>query len=424
MSLKQVSKDFEELYPGRNQRKLLEEYYKQKKKEIFITIIAFVLLFLLVFYSDFRSLSLEKNNHLIRSTSEQKDQEISLNVKRGNKDWEELNFLLSAKKYSEKELEIFYEELIEGLQEYYLGENESPDKIFYSLNFPTEIDGYPFVLSWKSYNPDMIDNLGKVIIDGNEEDIPVEIGLTVTYENWEREYRFFVTVVKNEISNGLYLLKRKILEEEKDRREEVDFFLPEYFLGEELKWRYQGKNRAGFIILSFLPTVVFLWFQKDRELNKNVINKRKRLKKEYPNFVNRLVLYLGVGISSKESIFYIYKEMKKQEHNNALYEELNYICVQMKNGLPEKRAYEILGKRCAVSEYRKLMALLTQYLEKGSSKLLVELKEEAANSREEEFKEIRKIGEEIGTKLLFPMMMLLGLVMILIMIPAMYSFRI
>lgn len=425
MSMKQVQRDFEELYPGKNQSGLLEDYYKQKKKEGCIVFFALIFLFFLVLYSDYRSLRLNHENSLERSTNNQKKQEILLEVKRGEKSWEKIKLLLFAKEYTEEELENYYEELIAILPEHCLGENLSVDEISFPLSFPVEIEGYPFSLMWTSYNRDKISSMGEIFPD-RKENTPVEIGVIISYQEWEREYRFVATVLKEDISRELLLLTEQIEEEEEKTRKKENLFLPKYFLGEELRWKYQGKNRAGYLFVFILPALYLLWIQKDRELRKKVEKKRERLRREYPDFVNRLVLYIGVGISIKESIFQIHRQMerKRKEEEGALYEELHYIVIQMKNGLSEKQAYEILGRRCQVSEYRKLTALLTRYLEKGSREILEQLTAEAEKSREEQFKQIRKAGEEMGTRLLFPMMLLLGLIMVLIMIPAMYSFQI
>ena len=50
------------------------------------------------------------------------------------------------------------------------------------------------------------------------------------------------------------------------------------------------------------------------------------------------------------------------------------------------------------------------------------LKEEALKATTERLDQARKKGEQEGTKLLIPMMMMLAVVMILIMIPAYRSF--
>ena len=106
-----------------------------------------------------------------------------------------------------------------------------------------------------------------------------------------------------------------------------------------------------------------------------------------------------------------------------MYEELAYVCRQMKNGLPEKEGYELLAIRCNLSNYRKLTNLLLQHIQKGSNTILENLRKEAAKAMEEKKGRIQKKGEEMGTKLLFPMMIMLLIVMVFIMVPALFSFQ-
>ena len=51
-------------------------------------------------------------------------------------------------------------------------------------------------------------------------------------------------------------------------------------------------------------------------------------------------------------------------------------------------------------------------------------RQEAGNAFEERKNMARRLGEEAGTKLLLPMMMMLGIVMMLIIIPAYFSFSV
>jgi hypothetical protein len=67
--------------------------------------------------------------------------------------------------------------------------------------------------------------------------------------------------------------------------------------------------------------------------------------------------------------------------------------------------------------------LFVQQLQKGSLGLQDALHQEAERANEERKNQIKKQGEEAGTKLLFPMMLMLGMVMLLIMVPAGLSFR-
>jgi hypothetical protein len=60
----------------------------------------------------------------------------------------------------------------------------------------------------------------------------------------------------------------------------------------------------------------------------------------------------------------------------------------------------------------------------GSKGLCRLLEQESQNALEERRALARKLGEEAGTKMLLPLMMMLGIVIAIIMVPAMLSFQV
>ena len=95
---------------------------------------------------------------------------------------------------------------------------------------------------------------------------------------------------------------------------------------------------------------------------------------------------------------------------------------EMEGGLPEAQAYERLGNRCGLSEYKVLSVLLIQNLKKGNQGVLTLLERESAAAIEERKRKAKISGEQASAKLLGPMFMQLALVMALVMIPAFLSF--
>ncbi|MDE7046257.1 MAG: hypothetical protein K2O97_14890, partial [Acetatifactor sp.] len=89
-----------------------------------------------------------------------------------------------------------------------------------------------------------------------------------------------------------------------------------------------------------------------------------------------------------------------------------------RSGVSEASAYEHFGKRTCLQEYVRLSTLLTQNLKKGNSALLERLRAEADRAGEERLQNCKRLGEEAGTKLLVPMVLMLLVVMVMIMIPA------
>lgn len=76
-----------------------------------------------------------------------------------------------------------------------------------------------------------------------------------------------------------------------------------------------------------------------------------------------------------------------------------------------------------MQKYRKFSSYLVQNLKKGNRKLCNLLEQEAMDAFVERKNMAQQIGEEVGTKLLFPMLLMLGIVIVIIMVPAMISFQ-
>ena len=109
------------------------------------------------------------------------------------------------------------------------------------------------------------------------------------------------------------------------------------------------------------------------------------------------------------------------------------------DGESERLAYQKFGERVDLGEYQRLIRILIhrkqnirlplirillQNLQTGSRGLCKLLEQESENALEERKALACKLGEEAGTKMLLPLMMMLGIVIAIIMIPAMLSFQV
>ena len=82
------------------------------------------------------------------------------------------------------------------------------------------------------------------------------------------------------------------------------------------------------------------------------------------------------------------------------------------------KAYEGFAERCGLPCCKRFSMLLIQHLEKGTKGLEKELEQEAAQAMEERKNMAKRQGEEAGTKLVFPMLLMLGVVVAVMLIPA------
>ena len=127
------------------------------------------------------------------------------------------------------------------------------------------------------------------------------------------------------------------------------------------------------------------------------------------------------NIFAREAASYL-KDLEKGGKKRYLSEEIVRSYRELMAGESESEVYERFGKRCGVRQYMRLSTLLVQNLKKGNAELLSLLLEESKKAFEERMDRVRKTGEEAGTKLLAPMMIMLVIVMLMIIIPAYMAF--
>ena len=214
----------------------------------------------------------------------------------------------------------------------------------------------------------------------------------------------------------------------KNRKEKLRLVLAVFLIGDIfafLLWISKGGEAEHVDKTVFLLGMLaggLSWFLFDYDVQRKKQERQKAMETEYPSIVTKLSLYLGAGMNLKTAFFKTAKEGMQKEPVNPVYEEMQLTCGEMADGISEVESYIRFGKRTGVQRYIRLGTLLTQNLKKGNAVLLVQLKNEAFLSMQEHTAQIRKSGEEMGTKLLLPMLMMMGMTMMLIIVPAFLSF--
>ena len=150
---------------------------------------------------------------------------------------------------------------------------------------------------------------------------------------------------------------------------------------------------------------------------------------DYPDIINKFTLLINAGMTvkqawSKIASDYEAKYLVNQTKKRFAYEEMLVTAHELKLGVTESEAYEQFGRRAGLLPYLKFSTLITQNLKKGNKGLSELLNLEAAEAFEERKEIAKRLGEEAGTKLLMPMMIMLIVVFAIILIPAFQSFSI
>ena len=136
---------------------------------------------------------------------------------------------------------------------------------------------------------------------------------------------------------------------------------------------------------------------------------------------------LGAGMQVKNIIALLLADYEKEEKKGGddrepLMAELLTANQSLHMGMPEQQVYYQLGRRLKLPCYIKLMTLLEQNVKRGTKGLSIFFEQEEAQALEDRKNLAKQYGEEAGTKLLGPMIVLLLVVMLIIMIPAFMSF--
>lgn len=335
---------------------------------------------------------------------------------------EEISLLVGEIRYQEEMLEEKLKEAYAYVDQVMLGENESLDAVMYNLNLVTEIPESGICVSWKCEDYSYVNSQGQVENEGLTEPVITVVTGIFSYEEqvWEREYPLrLVPKVYSKQEEKMNHVKAVMNQIVTEAGFEKSVSIPKEIDGVVIQ---ETKDTYSVPALAFIFSVIvsMLMVMKEKEeMIKKKRERKSRLLREYPLFVNEMTLLIGAGMNVKSSIKKLAGIMGEQ---GELKKELFVTLHEMEAGISETKAYYNLGRRLGLAPYTKLMALLVQNLTKGNRDLLFVLQEEEIKAFEERKDMARRLGEEAGTKLLMPMILLMGVVMIMLMAPAFLSF--
>lgn len=370
---------------------------------------------------------LVNNGYVLRDGQGGDEKKVLLTAKRENGEKVDTEMIVRERRFSDRDLEKLYENMLQEVEKTALGENRAWDNIDKELCFMQQIKGYPFTLSWESSDYRYVTNSGRIAQwqEVKEMEAPyglVSITLRAEYYDFVREHIFFAKICPVENETFAEKAKNALKQSEMENPYHDKVMLPKAIAGENVIWTERTENAGKNIFLLTLAGMAAAWILYDRDLQKKTTHRKKQLAEAYPAVISKLSLYLGAGMNLKGAWEKVAGEGIKNLPVNPLYEEMLFTCHEMAGGVSEAEAYERFGKRMRQQRYIRLTTLMVQNLRKGNAALLFQLRQEAFFAMEERSAEIKRTGEEMGTKLLFPMLLMMGIIMVMIMVPAFLSF--
>ncbi len=343
----------------------------------------------------------------------------------GEEKKDSMEIVVEEQEYTDAEIQNVFQEVIAKLDEVILGENESFDRVEKNLNLVTKIEGYPVEISWEldSY---FVMNMYGEIKESNvaEEGTLVELKGTIRYREKQAIYVQYARVyplTREGIDKLWYEISQKVSEVESETRQKESFELPDEIDGKKITWDKKKKNNWMYVLVIGLVVAGYLIYNEKESVKVERKKRNDELLREYPGVISKFTMLLSTGATVKnawEKIVQNYENQKEKMGTRVAYEEMAATLREMQGGISEGEAYERYGKRCEVTEYLKLGALLAQNTKKGSKGLSDMLRVESIQSFENRKSTAKKLGEEAGTKLLMPLFGMLAVVFIIVMVPA------
>lgn len=416
------------IYPKYKEEYVLKLYMTEKISKLIMFIFAGVILMFIYFITNNNDKSiheLSREGYWGTDTTQQI-------IAKTNSIENELNIDVSHQKISEDEVKEIMNNSIDKLSDWIIGENKSLDEISYDLNLVSQIPDTDIDVYWEIEENEVIKEDGSVILENlKKEGTIVKFKAALCYEECMVTTEFYGNFVLPDLSEEeLFKLKLKkeisrinestVSKESLILPKKIDKKLVEYTQGEK------DYSKIIFIVM-FIVCLPLIFFAQDEQLEKKKLKRQTQMLADYPEIVNKLVLYIGAGLTIQgafEMIVNNYLQDKKRGKYRAAYEELVFMYREVQGGVSFKSSIENLSNRCNVLVYRKLSMLLLQNLRKGSSELVSMLKQEAIVAFDERKNLARRLGEEAGTKILLPMVIMLGIVMVILIVPAWMSFQI
>lgn len=424
---KQLGDKLKTLQPQIAADRQVQEHYRSLYSTILMVVFVGDLLCLAVWGGARSSPRLIDGSYLPRNNYGEGEVAVGLVAEISGIQEELFDYLVEERKFTTQELEKQYDEAQTLFPAVILGENERLEDVRKDLILVSELAEYPFRISWESSAYSLVDTDGTVHNKELTEGEIVTLTAQFRYEDWRRDRQFLV-----QINPAVYTpqeairsrLENLLREHEENTRNEASMTLPDRLGSEPILWREIIDDSSGYFLLLVLVGAGALYWGKGRELDRKLEARKKELLLDYPEIVNKLALYMGAGMTIRNAFFKMGEDYKKQreQRKKYVYEEILITCYELQGGRSETEAYERFGKRCQVQAYSKLSALLAQNIRKGSNDLLRMFRQEADNAFTERKNMAKKLGEEAGTKLLMPMMIMLCVVMVIIIIPAYFSF--
>ena len=154
------------------------------------------------------------------------------------------------------------------------------------------------------------------------------------------------------------------------------------------------------------------------DIENKIKERHTQISIDMTDLTNKILILSGAGLTLRAAII---KTAEEAGSDRTLYQELGHSVTMMKNGATDESALDYLILRCNMPEMRRFVSVILQNMHRGGQDVLVALREIGQEQWDNRKATAKRIAEEAGTKMLFPMMIMLFAVIMMVIVPAVMS---
>lgn len=399
---------------------------KRKITERTKIVIAFLLLLIVALLADISKEKIIKDGTIDRDVVGGEEKEISLLLDvEGVLEDEVYSLEILPAQPTEEEAAKYFEKAIETIEQDFKNIGEQ-------IPLQTSYEEGVVEAEW-SFDPyGVIDSEGNIYyekVEGSGTTINAQVELSCG--NYEKIYQFAFLVAPKELSPKEEILQQldAWMEQQMSFEGSGTIQLPTEINGQKMVWSEEKESITPQILLLEVVALVLLWVFSKKKRMKEEQERVYRIEREYPEIVNQLSLLLGAGMTTRQAwnkltAQYHFKRKAGMVEEKEVYEAITRMTRRFSEGESERAIYQQFTQEVSAPCFHKLMRILLGNLEKGTQGICTRLEEESRVAYEQRIQNAKKLGEEASTKMLFPLMLMMVIVMGIVMLPALVEFQI
>ncbi|MBQ8031063.1 MAG: hypothetical protein IJ260_05985, partial [Butyrivibrio sp.] len=163
-----------------------------------------------------------------------------------------------------------------------------------------------------------------------------------SYKDLRYQQVFYANIlpkVLNPAQRAYVEIEKMLRSADEESAEAEEILLPENYEDHQIIWSQKLKDNSLLLLLLTLIGGAASYVLKDKELKKTMEERQQELLSDYPQFVSKLVLYMGAGMTvrnvfEKLSFSYV-KKRESGAEKRYLYEEILRVNRELKTGASE-----------------------------------------------------------------------------------------